>query len=94
MENTMKKQKDLEEILERIDGKGYAAYRDIKGEYECKGYILCIDHAQVDPFAPPSKVRVKVKDAIHQIPKALWDSRVKKIAVSDFLTRAFRDNIH
>lgn len=93
MENTMKKQKDLEEILERIDGKGYAAYRDIKGEYECKGYTLCIDHAQVDPFAPPSKVRVRVKEAMHQIPKDLWDSRIKRIAVSDFLTRAFRENI-
>lgn len=89
----MKRQKDLEEILERIDGKGYAAYRDIKGEYECKGYTLCIDHVQVDPFAPPSKVRVKVAEAIHQIPKELWNDRVKKIAVADFLTRAFRDNI-
>ena len=89
----MKKQKDLEEILERIDGKGYAAYRDIKGEYECKDYSLCIDHAQVDPFAPASKVRVRVKEAMHQIPKDLWDSRIKRIAVSDFLTRAFRENI-
>ena len=89
----MKTQKDLEEILGRIDGKGYAAYRDIKGEYECRGYLLCIDHAQVDPFAPPSKVRVKVAEAVHQIPKELRDSREKKIAVSDFLTRAFRENI-
>ena len=89
----MKKQKDLEEILGHIDGKGYAAYRDIKGEYECKGYNLCIDHVQVDPFAPPSKVRVKVAESMHQIPKNLWDSRAKKIATSDFLTRTFRDNI-
>ncbi|MBE6024848.1 MAG: ATPase [Cellulosilyticum sp.] len=89
----MKKQKDLEEILGRIDGKGYAAYRDIKGEYECNGYILCIDHAQVDPFAPPSKVRIKVGQSVHQIPLELRDSRAKKIAVSDFLTRAFRESI-
>ncbi|MEE1071005.1 MAG: ABC-ATPase domain-containing protein [Cellulosilyticum sp.] len=89
----MKKQKDLEEILGHIDGKGYAAYREIKGEYECKGYNLCIDHVQVDPFAPPSKVRVKVAESMHQIPKNLWDSRAKKIATSDFLTRTFRDNI-
>ena len=89
----MKKQKDLEEILNGIDGKGYAAYRDIKGEYECKGYRLCIDHAQVDPFAPPSKVRVKVAESVHQIPRNLWDSRAKKIAVADFLTRAFRESI-
>ena len=89
----MKKQKDLEEILGHIDGKGYAAYRDIKGEYECKGYNLCIDHVQVDPFAPPSKVRVKVAESMHQIPKNLWDSRAKKIATSDFLTRTFRDYI-
>ena len=92
-EETMKKQKDLEEILSRIDGKGYAAYRDIKGEYECKDYTLCIDHTQVDPFAPPSKVRVKLTEGVHQIPKTLWDNRAKRIAVADFITRTFRDNI-
>lgn len=89
----MKTHKDLEEILDCIDGKGYAAYRDIKGEYECNGYILCIDHAQVDPFAPPSKVRVKVKKSVHQIPETLVDTKAKRIAVSDFLTRVFREGI-
>lgn len=89
----MRKQKDLEEILARIDGKGYGAYKDIQGEYECRGYTLCIDHAQVDPFAPPSKVRVKVAEGIHRIPRKLWDTRAKKIAVADFITRAFRENI-
>ncbi|MGD9491176.1 MAG: ABC-ATPase domain-containing protein, partial [Methanoregulaceae archaeon] len=53
-------QDDLESRLERIDGKGYKAYRDIVGRYRFSDYVFCIDHVQADPFAPPSRVRVAV----------------------------------
>lgn len=89
----VKTQKDLEELLNRIDGKGYPAYKDIKGQYQFKNYCLSIDHVQGDPFATPSKVRVMVADKVHQIPKDLYDTKVKRIAVSDFLTRSFREQI-
>ena len=89
----MKSQRELEELLGRIDGKSYGAYKDIKGQYQFKNYILSIDHAQVDPFAPPSKVRVLLQDKVHQIPNSLVDTKIKKIAVADFLTRNFREQI-
>ena len=89
----MKTQKDLESILLSIDGKGYGAYKDLTGSYAFRNYTLGIDHVQGDPFASPSKVHVQVEAAIHQIPKELWDSRAKKIATADFLTRAFRESI-
>lgn len=89
----VKTQKDLEELLNRIDGKGYPAYKDLKGQYQFKHHCLSIDHVQGDPFATPSKVRVMVADKVHQIPKDLYDTKAKHIAVADFLTRSFREQI-
>ncbi|HCD10468.1 MAG TPA: isopentenyl-diphosphate delta-isomerase, partial [Thermoanaerobacter sp.] len=45
---------DLKKKLDKIDGKGYKAYKDLEGEYEFEKFILYIDHVQGDPFAPPS----------------------------------------
>ncbi len=46
--------KNLENILKRIDGRGYKAYNDIKGRYDFKDYILNVVKVQGDPFASPS----------------------------------------
>lgn len=89
----MKSQKELEELLGRIDGKGYGAYKDIKGQYQFDNYVLSIDHVQADPFASPSKVRIFIQHKVHQIPENLRDTKAKKIAVSDFLTRSFYEQI-
>ena len=47
-------------LLRRIDGRGYPAYKDIRGQYGFDGFDLLIDHVQGDPFAAPSRVRVRV----------------------------------
>ena len=52
---------DLRRILGRIDGRGYKAYKDIEGCYDCGSFSLHVDYVQGDPFASPSKVRVRVK---------------------------------
>ena len=41
----------LKDHLLRIDGKGYKAYKEIKGRYAFPGFWLFIDHVQGDPFA-------------------------------------------
>ncbi|NLF42338.1 MAG: isopentenyl-diphosphate delta-isomerase, partial [Bacteroidales bacterium] len=45
----MKDKTDLQRKLLSIDGAGYKAYKDIKGEYKFDRYILAIDHVQGDP---------------------------------------------
>ena len=45
---------NLLDTLTRIDGRGYPAYKDIRGSYHMGSYILHIDHVQSDPFAAPS----------------------------------------
>ena len=54
----MKTSEDLKQILERIDHRGYPAYKDTRGAYQFGTYILGIDHVQGDPFAAPSQVTV------------------------------------
>ena len=46
---------ELRNILHRIDGRGYKAYRDIRGSFDLdhEGLTLHIDHVQSDPFAAP-----------------------------------------
>jgi len=47
----------LRQILNRIDGRGYKAYKDIVGFYKFKGFEVAVEHVQGDPFAEPSRVR-------------------------------------
>lgn len=42
----MKTSEDLKQILERIDHRGYPAYKDTRGVYQFGTYILGIDHVQ------------------------------------------------
>ncbi len=56
----MKTHQDLRELLNRIDHRGYPAYKDTRGSYQFDKYVLSIDHVQGDPFAAPSKVSIHV----------------------------------
>ena len=66
----MKTSEDLRELLERIDHRGYPAYKDIRGRYQFRGYVLSVDHVQGDPFASPSKVSVEVPGKITGFPQS------------------------
>jgi predicted ABC-class ATPase len=85
----MSTQDDLRRILNRIDGKGYPAYKDIRGGYEFPGFTLLIDHVQGDPFAAPSRLRVRVPQAIANYPSDTYTHPSRRVALADFLTRAF-----
>ena len=87
----MVRENDLRRILQRIDGRGYKAYRDIKGEYDFGEYILHIDYVQGDPFASPSRLRVRVPQTVAGFPKDAYSNRSREIAIRDYLTRCFAD---
>ena len=51
----------LEGILRRIDGRGYKAYKELQGRrFGFDSFRLSIDHVQGDPYATPSRLRVRV----------------------------------
>ncbi|WP_143317804.1 ABC-ATPase domain-containing protein [Clostridium sp. HBUAS56017] len=90
----MKNFNDLKKDIYSIDGRGYKAYKSLEGQYDFNKYILSIDHVQGDPFAAPSKVRIIMDQKVSKIPKELFNKYHKKVAVQDFLTRAFYRNIN
>jgi len=80
---------DLETMLFQIDGRGYSAYRGIQGCYGFAGGALYIDAVQRDPFAAPSKLRFRLDAKIAAVPKELFETATRKLALADFLGRRF-----
>ena len=76
----MKRSIDLEKTLKSLDGQKYGAYKRTKGIYA---------------FGNRSSICATFKNAsiiqrdVAKIPSDLLDEKDKRIAVSDFLTRAF-----
>lgn len=85
----MRSDRDLQHELERIDRRGYPAYKDLRGQYDFGDFILSIDHVQGDPFASPSSVSVNVHNEVLHIPAGLWDKAHKRTALEDVLLRRF-----
>src|ERR671910_1129594 len=75
----------LRSIFDRIDRKGYGAYKDLQGTYDLGSFSLSIDRVQRDPFAPPSLIRVRTKE--NRFDPGLFEGPVRRIAFEDFLTR-------
>lgn len=91
---TMKQAHTLFQTLQSLDGQKYGAYKRLAGTYAYDNFQLAIDHIQADPYAPPSKVRIIINKITTGIPEHLVDSKLKRIAVSDFLTRNIYSEIH
>ncbi len=89
----MKTSAELRELLNRIDHKGYPAYKDTRGNWQFEGYTLSIDHVQGDPFAAPSKVSVHVPGKLAAFPTELYDQKHKRIALQDYLIRQFAKQV-
>jgi predicted ABC-class ATPase len=76
----------LRATLDRIDRKGYGAYRDLSGSHDFGSFALFVDRVQRDPFAPPSLIRVRTRE--NPFDPTLFENPVRKIAFEDFLTRS------
>ncbi|CAN5555499.1 ABC-ATPase domain-containing protein [soil metagenome] len=81
----------LETTLDRIDRKGYGAYKDLSGSHDFDDFTLFIDRVQRDPFAPPSLVRVRTK--ANRFDPPLFENPVRRFAFEDFLTRCVDEAI-
>lgn len=90
----MKSQEFLKNTLNKINHRGYPAYKELQGEYDFGDYVLSIDHVQGDPFAAPSKVSVRIAGTKAGFPKEVYDTDCKRIAFQDFLLRNFAKEIN
>ena len=93
METTVADAQALADILDRIDGRGYKSYGEIRGRFEFQRFTLFVDRVQADPFATPSKLRLRVPMHEAGLPEALRSKPIRRLALADFLARAFREAI-
>ena len=84
-----KNDNNLHQILQRIDGRGYKAYKDIQGVYNFPQFTLFIDYVQGDPFASPSRLRVRVPQSVAQYPKQTFRNRSRRIGLENYLLSVF-----
>ena len=90
----MEDRERIKAILSRISGRGYKAYRDLEGSYGlAPGLTFYLDHAQGDPFAAPSRVRLRMDMTRAQYPPRLFKNPVRRMALQDFILRAFAEKI-
>jgi predicted ABC-class ATPase len=75
----------LRSTLDRIDRKGYGAYKDLSGAHDFDTFTLFVDRVQRDPFAPPSLIRLRTRD--NPFDRDLFGTPVRRVAFEDFLTR-------
>jgi len=83
----------LKKIISSIDHRGYKAYKQLKGSYSFNGFTLFIDYVQGDPFASPSRLRVRVPQKIAGFSKDLYSNKPRKTALEDYISRAFAKSI-
>ena len=77
----------LRQILSRIDGRGYKAYKDIQGEYRFPFFTLFIDYVQGDPFASPSRIRVRMDQQRAGYDRKWYGDEHRRIALEDWVLR-------
>jgi len=83
----------LKNILSKIDGRGYKAYKQLRGSYSFRDFTLYIDYVQGDPFASPSKLRIRVLQTKAKFTHDLFSNQSRKTALEDYITRAFNESI-
>ena len=82
------RQSNLASTLHNLDGRSYGNLKQIRGRYTFGPVTVFIDRVQADPFASPSKVRVRVDRADAKFPLDLTTDRADRIAAADCLLRA------
>jgi predicted ABC-class ATPase len=81
--------RQLRAELLALDGRGYKAYKSAEGLYRDPDVDFALDHAQGDPFADPSRVRVELTATQAGFPAWAWSTRDRRRATADFLNRTF-----
>ena len=80
---------DLTRLLDRIDGRGYKAYKELKGEWALPDFRLVVDHVQGDPFAAPSRVRAFLDPQVAGLPPEACRPGPRAVGTGCLLARRF-----
>jgi predicted ABC-class ATPase len=87
----MPTQENLRHTLAHIDGRSYNAYKDIRGTYTFPTFTLHIDHVQGDPFAAPSRLRLRLPQKRAGYPPETFANKSRRLALCTYLAGQFAD---
>ncbi len=76
----------LAQLCRRIEGRPYPAWRDLLGVWRLGRLRLRVDHIQGDPYAAPSRVRVRLQPGLSP---AICVDDAGRLAAADWLLRRF-----
>ena len=80
---------ELRSDLEKIDGRPYGFYKDLRGRsYPLGAYDLTFEHIQGDPFAAPSRISIDIPAQRIAFPDRAYHAADARRAAADFLHRA------
>ncbi len=86
-------ERELREIIRRITGRGYSAYRELKAKsFIISFFEIFFVHIQPDPFAPASRVRLRVPMSMAGFPQDTFRNKSREIGLRDFILREFERN--
>ncbi len=77
----------LVELLERIDGAPYRAYRELLGEHPIEQFVLIVDRVPPDPFAGGARIRIRIDRAAAGVPEELIATADRRMALEDDIAR-------
>jgi predicted ABC-class ATPase len=84
---------DLADRLHRIDGRGYSAYKDIRGEWGYDGFTLSIVHVQGDPFATPSRLRLLIPGETAGLDSWILERPSRREGAAAWIAHAFAEGV-
>ena len=82
---------DLDSVLRRLEGRGYKALKEITGAWDFGDFTLSIDHVQGDPFAEPSRMRVRIESGVARLEPSAYATEPRRWGTAGYLARRFAD---
>lgn len=81
----------LKKELQKRDGHSYPAYKDVKGQWNFKEFVLSIDHVQSDPYASPSSLSIQIEHS--GLPQRFYENKTTRLMSQDILLRLFNEEL-
>ncbi len=88
----MKDRKEFYNLLAEIDGKPFAEYERLLGDFDFARYVIKCSKIDTTSDAENPVFNIRVPQSIAELPGHLHDSPIRRTALEDFLTRNISEN--
>jgi predicted ABC-class ATPase len=85
----MKDRKEFFNLLTEIDGKPFAEYERVLGDFDFSRYVIKCTKIDAARDAENPVFNIRIPQSIAELPGHLYDSPVRRTALEDYLTRNF-----